>query len=294
MTRRYGSGARLVARVAASAGAAMAVLLSGAALPAAAITGPGGTAVAPKAAAAKLTPAETDFLDRVKLAGLWEMPAGQMAIDKGQKARVKEIGKLIRDQHIQLDKDVEAAAAKLGYKGLPREPDFNQAYWLREMDAASGATFDRIFVQRLREAHGKIFSTIAAIRASTSNPIMRAVAEEGNRVVTGHMQYLESTGLVNWSILSPANNPAPHEDRFVLFGDPRFAGESDAIPQIIVASLMGVGGAMCVMLAIRVLSPALANRSARPARARPPHRQRPYEPPTPAGTSVPRGPRVRA
>ena len=112
----------------------------------------------------------------VRQAGLWEMPAGQMAAEKGNQSRVREVGAEIAEQHVELDKIVVEAANKLGVQ-LPTEPNADQKQWVDEMKAASGARFDRIFVDRLRAAHGNIFPVIASVRAGTRNEVVRELAQ---------------------------------------------------------------------------------------------------------------------
>jgi predicted outer membrane protein len=166
---------------------------------------------APRAAGGtqEVTAADKDFLARVKLAGLWETPAGAMAEEKGQNERVREIGKMIGGQHVKLDALVEDAAAKLGVE-LPDEPNESQKRWLAEMENAEGEAFDQVFVDRLRTAHGGIFPAIGEIRAKTTNDIVRQMATDANGFVLTHLTLLESTGLVQWDSLdSPkaANGP---------------------------------------------------------------------------------------
>src|SRR5687767_10003414 len=49
---------------------------------------------------AELTEAERDLVIKVRLAGLWEIPAGKMAMEKGVAPRVREIGQMIASQHV--------------------------------------------------------------------------------------------------------------------------------------------------------------------------------------------------
>lgn len=147
-----------------------------------------------------LTAADRDFLVKVRLAGLWETPAGLMAVEKGVSPRVREIGQMIGSQHRQLDALVVQAAAELGVP-LPDEPNADQTRWLEEMRAATGAQFDYIFVDRLRVAHGKVFSAVANIRAGTRNAVVRRLAQSANGFVLTHMTLLESTGLVDYTAL---------------------------------------------------------------------------------------------
>ncbi|MFC0007060.1 DUF4142 domain-containing protein [Micromonospora siamensis] len=170
-----------------------------------------GTASAAPAPGNQLNAADMTLLNGVRLAGLWEMPAGQMAAQKGQSKRVREVGAEISRQHGVLDQLVVEAANRLGTT-LPTDPTAEQKGWLSEMQEARGTQFDQIFVTRLRVAHGKIFPVIGAVRASTRDPIVRKLADEANTFVSDHMQMLESTGLVRWQQLPPAAMPPAQSD----------------------------------------------------------------------------------
>src|SRR3982751_6177071 len=58
-----------------------------------------------------LGPADRDLLVKVRLAGLWEAPAGQMAQTKAKSERVKDVGHHLATDHIALDEQVRATAA---------------------------------------------------------------------------------------------------------------------------------------------------------------------------------------
>ncbi|GAB3985311.1 hypothetical protein GCM10027615_75110 [Plantactinospora veratri] len=169
-----------------------------------------GAAIAAPAGPTQLGAADMALLSGVRLAGLWEMPAGQMAAEKGDSARVREIGAEIAKQHVELDQLTVEAANKLGVQ-LPSEPTAQQKGWITEMTNASGARFDRIFVDRLRAAHGAIFPVIGAVRAGTRNETVRTLAEQANGFVQTHMSLLESTGLVRYAELPPVVVPAPQD-----------------------------------------------------------------------------------
>jgi predicted outer membrane protein len=176
-------------------------------LPAAALAAPG-------TGNTQLGAADMALLNGVRMAGLWEMPAGQMAAVKGDSQRVREVGAEIAKQHVELDRICVDAANKLGVS-LPTDPNSDQKGWLSQMQGASGARFDRIFVDRLRAAHGVIFPVIGAVRASTHNAIVRDLAEHANRFVMTHMTLLESTGLVRYNDLPPAAMPALQDNSFL-------------------------------------------------------------------------------
>jgi putative membrane protein len=154
-----------------------------------------------------VTMADRDFVVKVRLAGLWEIPAGNMAQEKSTDPRIVAIGKAIAEQHVVLDKLDVAAAKKLGV-ALPNEPNADQQGWLAEMRAANATTFDQIFVDRLRAAHGKIFPAIGTIRSSTRNDSVRKLAQQANQFVMTHLTLLESSGLVDYGSLPTAPPPA--------------------------------------------------------------------------------------
>ena len=154
-----------------------------------------------------VTAADREFVVKVRLAGLWEVPAGNMAQEKSGNPRVKAIGKAIAEQHVTLDMLDMKAAKKLGI-ALPNEPTTEQQGWLAEMRAANSTTFDQIFIDRLRAAHGKIFPAIGIIRSSTRNDSVRKLAQEANQFVMTHLTLLERSGLVDYGGLPTAPPPA--------------------------------------------------------------------------------------
>jgi predicted outer membrane protein len=154
-----------------------------------------------------LGPADVDLVVKVRLAGLWEQPAGEMAQAKGKSPRVREIGKMIAEQHAVLDQLDVRAAQRLGIQ-IPNEPNADQKYWLQEMKDAEDEEFDRIFVDRLRAAHGKVFAVIAFVRAGTRNDLVRELAQQSNQFVGTHLTLLESTSLVDWQHLPLPPEPA--------------------------------------------------------------------------------------
>jgi putative membrane protein len=154
----------------------------------------------------EVSAADKDFVVKVRLAGLWEIAASNMAENKSDDPRIVSIAKNIGAQHVALDKADRDVAKQLGIE-LPNQPNSDQQYWLSEMRNANAATFDQIYVDRLRAAHGKIFPAIATIRASTRNDSVRKLAQEANQFVMTHMTLLEASDIVNYGALPTA--PAP-------------------------------------------------------------------------------------
>jgi len=147
--------------------------------------------------------ADFDLLNKVKQAGLWEMPVGAELAERGQIAQVRDIGRRISAEHHELDEKTNIAAATVGAT-LPTEPNPDQQYWMTEVAQANSNDIDRIAVNRLRAAHGKVLPLLAQVKVGTRDPVIRAFATDAMIYVSRHISYLESTGLVDYNALPEA------------------------------------------------------------------------------------------
>ncbi|GGQ70949.1 DUF4142 domain-containing protein [Streptomyces asoensis] len=174
-----------------------------------------------------LSALDREFVTKVRLAGLWELPAGRQAQAKGTTEAVRTAGAHLVEGHTFLDERVRAVASRLGL-ALPNEPNDQQRGWLSELDAAQGVAYDREFANILRLAHGRVFSVVAQVRAGTRNSLVRGLADDANTTVLDHIKILEATGYVDFDALArdlaadstppitrapappgPTTNPAP-------------------------------------------------------------------------------------
>ncbi|MDX3264929.1 DUF4142 domain-containing protein [Streptomyces sp. MI02-2A] len=158
-----------------------------------------------------LSALDRDFVTRVRLAGLWELPAGQQAEQKGTTQAVRTAGEHLVTGHTFLDARVRDVAGSLGL-ALPNQPNAQQRQWLATLDSAQGQEYDRDFANLLRRAHGKVFAVVAQVRATTRNSLVRALADDANTTVLDHIKVLEATGYVDFDALAEdaaTASPAP-------------------------------------------------------------------------------------
>ncbi|MFJ9739033.1 DUF4142 domain-containing protein [Streptomyces sp. NPDC101166] len=148
-----------------------------------------------------LSALDRDFLVKVRLAGLWELPAGRQAQQKGVGEAVRTAGRHLVEGHTVLDERVRTVAAELNI-ALPDEPNDQQKAWLSQLDSAQGTDYDREFANILRLAHGRVFPLVAQVRASTQNALVRGLADDANSTVLDHIRVLEATGYVDFAALA--------------------------------------------------------------------------------------------
>lgn len=154
-----------------------------------------------------LTPADRDFLIKVRLAGLWEGPAGRESQKRSNNPLIREAGQHLIDGHRELDAGVLDVGRQLGVE-LPDEPTQELKNRLNMMDRTeTPEEYDQVFVDLLRAAHGGVYQLLAKIRAGTRNSLIRQFSQRCMETVLDHMTVLENTGLVRWSELPLPQSP---------------------------------------------------------------------------------------
>jgi predicted outer membrane protein len=144
-----------------------------------------------------LTEADRDFVVKVRAAGLWEYPLGEMAMQRGTTTAMKEAGKHLVVGHAGLDALCRKIAPELNIT-LPNQASPQQQQFVATADSKTGKEFDSTAVAIMRVTHGQIFPTIAKIRATTENTLVRQLADLANDTVLDHITVLEKTSLVNF------------------------------------------------------------------------------------------------
>ncbi|WP_262057196.1 DUF4142 domain-containing protein [Streptomyces sp. STR69] len=155
-----------------------------------------------------LTEADRDFVVEVRSAGLWEYPVGQTGLRKGTTKAVRTAGEHLVDGHASLDAACRNVAGQLNIT-LPNQPSPQQQGFVATLNADSGKQFDTDMATLVRAADGRLLSTIASIRTTTRNSLVRSLTDQANSTVLDHLTVLEKTGLVDFGQVLPQETTAP-------------------------------------------------------------------------------------
>ena len=175
-----------------------------------------------------LTESDRDFVVKVRAAGLWEYPVGQLGLQKGQSAAVKTASKHLIDGHAALDISCRKIATMLNIT-IPNLPSPQQQGFVNTLKADSGKQFDTDFANILRVTHGSIFNTIAKIRSTTRNTVVRTLADQANATVLDHITVMENTGLVNFDQVLFQETTPPKLPAKDLTPPPPAAGQPEVV-----------------------------------------------------------------
>ncbi|MET7652884.1 DUF4142 domain-containing protein [Streptomyces sp. NPDC005486] len=143
------------------------------------------------------TESDRAFVVAVRAAGLWEYPVGQIGLQKGQSKGVLVASQHLIDGHAALDETCRKIAPMLNVV-LPNIASPQQEGFVTTLKADQGKQFDVDFANILRMTHGSIFNTVAKVRSTTKNTLVRALADQANDTVLDHITVMEKTGLVDF------------------------------------------------------------------------------------------------
>jgi predicted outer membrane protein len=198
----------------------------------------------------RLNAADMTLLVGLRQAGLWAIPAGRTAAQKGTTPKIRQAGQKIADENGQLDQLTVDAARTLGAT-LPSTPTAQQQGTLDRLQAADGIQFDQLFVTSLRDAYGFLYPIIGVVRSSTRSTVIRHLADQANVSVMHYMQTLESTGLVQYQKLAPAAIP-PAQDLSAMGMARADAGISPPISPMVLWLLAIAAAAIAAIAAVRI------------------------------------------
>ncbi|MBW8793485.1 MAG: DUF4142 domain-containing protein [Streptomyces sp.] len=175
-----------------------------------------------------LTEADRDFVVKVRSAGLWEYPVGQKAAKKGTTKAVRNAGEHLVDGDASLDAACRSVADQLGIT-LPNQPSPQQQSFGSRLTAESGKEFDTDLATTVRATNGQLLTTIASVRSTTRNSLVRALADQANSTVLDHITVVEKTGLVDFARALAQETTSPGLPAQDLTPPPAVAGQ----PQVV-------------------------------------------------------------
>ncbi|NUR87673.1 MAG: DUF4142 domain-containing protein [Nonomuraea sp.] len=160
-----------------------------------ALSGCGDNATTNTAGLAPRTDAQPSEQDRTWMAtihqgNLAEIEAGRLAEKKGSADQVKSIGRMLVDDHTQLDQKVTQTATQLGIK-LPTGPTADQSSQIKRLQDAKGKDFDKDFVTGMTKAHKEAITATKKEISDGTSPAVVALAKTAEPSLQEHLKALK-------------------------------------------------------------------------------------------------------
>lgn len=129
------------------------------------------------------------FANAAAASDLYEIESAKLALQKGTSAEVKSIAQMLEREHGKSMADLKAAAAQANVTVTPALDAEKQAM-IDELKAASGADFDRTFLNQQRTAHQKALLLLQNYGASGDNDALKSFAGTVQPVIEKHADAL--------------------------------------------------------------------------------------------------------
>ncbi|MEU0529040.1 DUF4142 domain-containing protein [Amycolatopsis tolypomycina] len=147
-----------------------------------------------------LSPAAKKLLTIVQQTSLREITTSTWAQQRSSNPAVQEAARVIITQH----KDLEARDTDISSRmdlPIPDKPSADMQAGIDRMRNEVGDTFDRDYVNTLRQAHAQALILVSTVRADTRNTLVRPFADLAGDYIKTHINLLEKTGDVDYTQL---------------------------------------------------------------------------------------------
>jgi putative membrane protein len=135
------------------------------------------------------------FANAVAGADLYEIQAAEVAADKASNADVKSLARQIRTDHEKSSSELKSAAGTANISVAPKLDAEKQAMLDQLKTAASGADFDKLYVEQQKTAHQKALDLLQGYSSGGDNEALKAFATKTSTAVKSHLDHANSIKL---------------------------------------------------------------------------------------------------
>lgn len=153
---------------------------------------PAAMAAAEAGVPATATTSAPAFAMEAARSDLYEIQSGRLAQTRGASAEVRQMGQMLERDHTMTSQKLMAALSASGTPMTPPPLDAKRQAMLDQLQRASGAEFDRLFLQQQAMAHQEALALHKGYAANGDVPALKSVAAEASGVVGQHLQHVQS------------------------------------------------------------------------------------------------------
>jgi putative membrane protein len=152
------------------------------------------TAAEKKASASsppKFSSADETFMMSAAQGGMVEVRLGEVAAKKATQPKIKQFGAMMVSDHGKANKELEAIAAKNGFK-LPSELDATHRSKVEQISKLSGDEFDKAYVSEMVKDHEKVAAEFEKAGKTAQNPELKSFAATTLPVIKTHLKEIKA------------------------------------------------------------------------------------------------------
>ena len=128
------------------------------------------------------------YVTRAAVSDLFEVESSKLALKKAQSSEVQAFARQMVDDHTRSSQKIEQAISSGGLKiQPPKKLDSEHRKMLSQLQSASGAKFDQLYVDMQVRGHEKAVQLHRGYAASGDNAALQKVAKTLAPIVEGHL-----------------------------------------------------------------------------------------------------------
>ncbi len=148
------------------------------------------TAAAPLAVAATAA-TDSSFYETLAAGGMSEVQLGNLAEQKSTNPRVKNFAAMMVKDHSTANQKLESLASSKDVS-LPKSPDARQMATKDKLEALSGSSFDKAYIESQLQAHEHTVSLLEREISSGEDAAAKSFAESVLPTIRHHLQAVKT------------------------------------------------------------------------------------------------------
>ena len=140
-----------------------------------------------------MTPEDKEFVVKAGMVGLYEVQAGNVALQKAQSAEVKAFAQRMVTDHTRANQELSELATAKGLV-LPTELDGEMESAVEHLSGMSGAAFDKAYMQHMIPDHEKTIGEFDRASTMSTDADLKAWAQKTLPVLREHLAQAKQVG----------------------------------------------------------------------------------------------------
>jgi putative membrane protein len=140
--------------------------------------------------AGQTSPEDRIFLKDALQGGIAEVQLGQLALQKGSNADVKQFAQRMVDDHTKMGDQLKPIAQQIGVK-VPDSPSKKDKATIAKLQALNGDDFDKAYMKDMVKDHKDDLTDFRSEADQGSNVAVKNAANQGAGIISQHLQMAE-------------------------------------------------------------------------------------------------------
>jgi putative membrane protein len=153
-----------------------------------------------------------DFADKAGVANMFEIESSKAALEKASSDDVKTFAQKMVDDHTKAGEAMKTAADSQGGITVPTELDDAHQQMLDQLNGASGADFDTLYIQMQTDAHKQAVALFDAFSKNGEDGALKDFAGKTLPTLQEHYEMVQKLGSASGGGDQGAMAPAPATD----------------------------------------------------------------------------------